>query len=54
MLLFTSCLGKKKLVGGENIDQWVPGFKGVEVLDHRGVPWRVVELFCILIMVMVT
>lgn len=38
----------------ENLDQWLPGFKGVGVFDHRGVSWRVVELFCILIMVVVT
>lgn len=46
--------GKANHGGIENIDQCLSEFNGMGVFDHRGVSWRVVELLCILIVVVIT
>lgn len=47
-------LGKADHAGIENIGQCLPEFNDMRAFDHRGVSWRIVELLCILIVVVIT
>lgn len=48
LVLYIFYSGKGKSYRDRNIDQWLPGFKGMGWFDPKGVTRRVVELFCIL------